>query len=235
MHGAEVAESLVSAAPAAGRSVFLAVCLGAFIGAAGTAAAEAGPHAMSFDIPSQPLEAALDAYGAASHIQILYEAALAAGRQSTAVSGVYTPDEALRRLLSRTGLDFDVTEERAVTLVPARAALLVPGAGGTAPGVAGFGHFLGGVQAGILAALCEQPRLRPGAYRVALQLRIGSSGAVQQPILLSSTGVPARDAAILDSLAHLSFSEGPPANMPQPVTLVMTPGGQGETCGEGAK
>ncbi len=238
MQVADVPESPVSAVLPSGLSVFLAVCLGALLGGAGTAVAEAArmtPQAIPFDIPSQPLEAALDAYGAASHVQILYEAALAAGRRSAAVRGIYAPDEALRLLLARTGLDFDGTEERAVTLVPARASLSVPDAGRPVPGVAGFDHFLGGMQAGILAALCAESGARPGAYRLALQVRIAPSGTVLHPVLLSSTGSPARDAAIVDSLADLAFSEGPPAAMPQPITLVMTPGGRGETCDGPAK
>jgi hypothetical protein len=42
---------------------------------------------LQFDIPAQQLDAALDAFGAISHLQVLYESALTAGRISTAISG----------------------------------------------------------------------------------------------------------------------------------------------------
>jgi hypothetical protein len=47
---------------------------------------------------------ALDAYAAATGLQVLYDGALAAGRRSNAVSGVLMPDVALRVLLEETGL-----------------------------------------------------------------------------------------------------------------------------------
>lgn len=200
---------------------------------AGAAATDVPAAPVAFDIPAQPLEAALDAYGAASRVQVLYETKLTAGRRSSALAGRYAPEAALRLLLSGSGLDFDYTEDRSVTLVPARA---VPPPVRQARSVADFGHFLGGVQAGILAALCRRPELRPGHFRMAMQLRIGPSGAVEHPLLLSSTGNSVRDAAVIDILARLSFTEGPPADMPQPVTLVLSPdpsGGAEDCAGAG--
>jgi hypothetical protein len=184
---------------------------------------------LPFDIPAESLEAALDAYGAASHVQVLYETKLTAGRRSTAVDGNYTPEAALRLLLSGSGLDFAYTEDRSVTLVLATA---VPPPVRKARSVADFDHFLGGVQTGILAAMCRRPEARPGHFRMAMQLRIGPSGAVEHPVLLSSTGNPARDAAIIDIVSHLFFTEGPPTDMPQPVTLVLSPDASGgaEDC-----
>ncbi|MDB5607895.1 MAG: Secretin/TonB short N-terminal domain protein [Bradyrhizobium sp.] len=102
-----------------------------------------------FNIPSQPLEVALDAYGAASRLQVLYETALTSGRRSTEVKGVYTQEAALRLLLSGTGLDFDYTEERAFTLVPAGPRSRA----GLNRQIADFNQFLGSVQVGVMAAV----------------------------------------------------------------------------------
>jgi hypothetical protein len=198
------------------------IAVGAWLSLASAARAEP-PPGISFDIPSQPLEAALDVYGAVTRTQVFYETALAAGRQSNQVKGVYTPYAALRLLLGGTGLDFDYTTERTVALTPARrpasnARSQVEGH----PDIGKFDHFLGGVQAGVMAALCGHPEARPGDFKVAVRFWITGSGAIANPALLASTGKPSRDLAITNILARLAFSEPPPAQMPQPITMVLT-------------
>jgi hypothetical protein len=187
---------------------------------------------IDFNIPSQPLEAALDAYGAASRWQVLYETALTSGRRSTEVKGVYTQEAALRLLLSGTGLDFAYTEERSFTLAPARPQAQ---ARQTAR-ITEFSRFLGGVQTAVMAALCRRPETRPGTFRLAMQFWIGGSGAIENPGLLNSTGMAERDAAIADALTRVAFGEAPPAGMPQPVTMVLRagpPSGKDECAGAG--
>lgn len=175
---------------------------------------------LQFNIPSQPLESALEAFGAVSRLQVLYETALTKGRRSTEVKGTYTQERALRRLLSGTGLDFDYTEERAFTLVPAQPRS--PAA--QARSIANFNQYLGTVQAGVMAALCGRAETRPGAFSLAMQFWIGDSGRIENPNLLKSTGAASRDAAIADTLAHVAFSAAPPPSMPQPVTMVLRAG-----------
>ena len=51
---------------------------------------------MTFDLPVQPLVSALETYGAVSGWQVVYDGALAKGRQSAAVKGRFAPDVALR-------------------------------------------------------------------------------------------------------------------------------------------
>ncbi len=194
---------------------------------------------ISFDIPSQSLEAALDAYGASSRTQVLYEAALAAGRRSSGIRGLYTPDAALRLLLSGTGLDFDYTAERAITLVPAKAPdPRVRAEAERHRYIARFDHFLGGVQAGIIAALCRYPETRPDDFEVAMRFWVTGAGAIANPMLLASTGKPARDRVIASILSRLSFSEPPPSEMPQPITMMLTnktSSRDGDICAEAGK
>jgi hypothetical protein len=182
-----------------------------------------------FNIPSQPLESALEAFSAASGLQLLYETALTAARHSADVRGTYTQEAALRRLLSGTGLDFTYTEERAFTLVPVRS----PAPGGQAQQLAEFNPFLGSIQAGVMAALCRRPETRPGEFRIAMQFWVGGSGKIENPRLLNSTGSSARDAAITDVLTHVALGQVPPAGMPQPVTMVLKagPASRDDDCG----
>lgn len=68
------------------------------------AQASGGDQRIAFDIPAQPLDAALTAYFRATGVQLLYDSALTAGRRSGEVRGNFTPREALRLLLRGTGL-----------------------------------------------------------------------------------------------------------------------------------
>jgi hypothetical protein len=172
---------------------------------------------LSFNIPAQALESALEAFGEQSRLQVLYETTLTAGRRSSEVKGVFARSAALRQLLSGTGLEFTYTAERAFTLTLVRTA-------GSSQIIANYNRFLGGVQAGVLAALCRNPETRPGASRLAMQLWIGHSGRIENARLLNSTGINRRDAAITEALRRLAFGQSPPSDMPQPVTMVLSVG-----------
>ncbi|MFT4090094.1 MAG: TonB-dependent receptor [Asticcacaulis sp.] len=106
-----------------------------------------------FDIPAQSLTEALMLYGRQSGIQVSADAQLVAGRRSQALSGDYTPSEALSRLLNGTGLSYRFSGNR-VTLERAPAtgeaiqlgAIRVEGATGSAGGntsVSGEGDSAG--------------------------------------------------------------------------------------------
>jgi hypothetical protein len=77
-----------------------------------------GDAPMIFQIPAQPLATALQAYGQRAGVQVLYESDSAAGRQSVAVEGEFTRNEALKLLLSRTNLEVHYTRSDAITLAP---------------------------------------------------------------------------------------------------------------------
>ncbi|MGO4711259.1 STN domain-containing protein [Bradyrhizobium sp. 2TAF24] len=195
---------------------------------AGVAHAGDGEPELVFDIPSQPLEAALDAYGAASRMQVLYETALTAGRRSAPVLGRLTREAALRRLLSGTGLVFNFTGEQAFTLVLAP----LPAPSPPLPPAAIYQPFLGRVQAEVMAALCRRAETRPGASRLAFQFWISEAGEIRAPHLLASTGETARDAAVTAALGLVSLGRSPPAGMPQPVTMVLkAESSGGDSCG----
>lgn len=86
----------------------------------------AGPALMSafaqdggvpFDIPAQPLPAALDVFAEQAHVQMLYKAEAVSGLQSTAVSGQFTPAQALQNLLQGTGLSVQSGGPNTMTVV----------------------------------------------------------------------------------------------------------------------
>lgn len=64
-----------------------------------------------FDIPAQPLAAALGAFGKQAGVQVLFDEAEVLGRQSRALQGSLTPRDALTRLLAGSGVA--ISSERA--------------------------------------------------------------------------------------------------------------------------
>ena len=88
-------------------------------------AAEAPPEPrpiFAFDIPAQPLQAALEQYSNVTGGSVVYRAALTVGRRSAAVKGIHTPEAALRMLIEGSGLVAEYTATNAVVLQPEPAA-----------------------------------------------------------------------------------------------------------------
>lgn len=71
---------------------------------------------VSFAIPPSSLTSALTAFGDRANLQVLYPADLARGVRSPGVSGSFTPQQALGRLLAGTGLSYRFTSASAVTI-----------------------------------------------------------------------------------------------------------------------
>ncbi|MEJ0037921.1 MAG: TonB-dependent siderophore receptor [Gammaproteobacteria bacterium] len=82
----------------------------------GASAAAAYAQTFKLDLPRQNLESALVKYAEATGIQLLYSARLTRGLKSTELSGEYSPEDGLRRLLEGTGLAFRFTDAKTVTI-----------------------------------------------------------------------------------------------------------------------
>jgi len=192
---------------------------------------------IAFAIPSQPLAGALHAYGRQVGIQVLYESRSAIGRQSAEVQGEYTPDEALKRLLSGTDLEVRHARPDAITLVapawqelppvnPLVTADLSIGelrvrAPGKSNDLARFQDYSDSVRTEIQRALLKNTATGSGNYRVVLDLWINSGRTIQKTALLQSTGDTARDAAVKATIQGLTISRPTPADAPQPVRAVI--------------
>lgn len=82
-----------------------------------TVLAQVDAAAVAFSIPAQDLVPALIQFRKQSGIQVAYESASVADIGTDGVSGSMTPSDALTRLLAGTGLAFEFTAERTVTLL----------------------------------------------------------------------------------------------------------------------
>ncbi|MCK0127555.1 TonB-dependent receptor [Erythrobacter sp. F6033] len=79
-------------------------CSLAAISTAATAQEAASSEARSYNIPAQSLQGALNSFAEASGSDLLYASDLVSGKQSSALVGNFTAAQALRQLLSGTGL-----------------------------------------------------------------------------------------------------------------------------------
>jgi hypothetical protein len=74
------------------------------------------PGAVTFNIPSQSLASAIQAFSQASGIEVFYESSIAAERTSSRIEGRYLPDAALQSLLGGAGFTVRFTRRNAVVL-----------------------------------------------------------------------------------------------------------------------
>ncbi|WP_152535585.1 STN domain-containing protein [Bradyrhizobium sp. Ai1a-2] len=194
-----------------------------------TIPSRADPHAsgkkaasgsLAFNIPSQPLGAALEIYARISSREVLYDGALAEGRRSSLVEGVYAPEVALQILLAGTGLwaDFKDTDFFVVGPVPTDAT--VRGSATRQP--LDHRRYYGLLQAGLRTVFCETHAV-PDSSRIAARLWIGQAGQVLQVKTLSSTGSDHMDRSVDAALRQISLGVAPPAGFAQPITIVVLP------------
>jgi len=193
---------------------------------------------IAFHIPAQSLANALQAYGERTGVQVLYESMSAAGRESAAVEGNFTPVDALNLLLTGTDLKVQYNRPDAITLalpssdqnrppasplVTADLSLGTLRVRATSDGDdAGRLHdYSESVQTDIQKALQKNTKTRGGSYRAVLDLWIDPSRTVQRTELFRSTGDQERDAAVASTLRGLTISRPAPANTPQPVRVVI--------------
>jgi len=191
------------------------------------AASRSTSESIMFDLPRQPLHVALQRYSSLTGRSVLYDAGEVAGRRSTPVHGVFSADEALRLLVRGSGMQAHFAASDAFILVPEegrRAALRAP------TGVSPHTHprFYGLVQASVTRALCANPGLAMGSYRLALRFHVNAARAIEQ-VQVHATGHGELEAEIHRRLEGLPLGMRPPVALNRPIILLIEPGdGRGE-------
>jgi hypothetical protein len=213
------------------RSAFL-VCMGMFFQAAldmGAAGQSAGQRdIVTFDIPSQPLEAALERYGDLTGREVLYNSALVVGRRATAVDGSFSPEDALSRLLEGTGLSAEFLSDGSFVLAPLPRASQ---AKADAVPVVVQQKYYARIQTSLRNAFCENNIARAGNYRVVMKFWIGQTGDLARFERLGSAGNANLDQGIDETMRGLQIGASPPAGFTQPVLVMIVPHGRGVTMG----
>lgn len=190
-------------------------------------AAASGSRARRFDIPAQPLAAALNRYASVSGWPILFHGTMVAGRISSPLQGDYEPEVALHRLLAGTGLAPVKVEAGPADAYTLKAAN--PRESDADSEAQGVDFDYGGwVQARIWQALCADARTTPGRWRSLLRFRVDADGHVHGARMFNSTGTAVRDAAVIAALQRVRMERAPPPDMLQPLTMLIVPLAQGD-------
>ncbi|SEH60497.1 TonB family protein [Magnetospirillum fulvum] len=216
------------------RSRFFAIAAACLVSASALAEPQVGER-YAFDLPAQPLDTALAVFCEVTGSQVLYESAHTAGRRTAPLRGSFTREEALRQLLDGTGLAARGTVSEAFTLVPGEPPPSQPSDHRAPPALPldlprmwrPFAAFLGAAQADIVAALCEAALLSPGMGTLSVRFRIAPSGDIAPVRLLHSSGNRLWDDAVVAALNRVTLGP-PPRDLPQPITLSIGGGSDGE-------
>lgn len=207
-----------------------------------TAGAEqADTQTIHFDIPAQSLRSALQSYISLTELSIMVPSGMTTGRTSAAIHGDYTSREALARLLQGTGLTVHFISDSiaAITVppgaasstaaVPTEPSELLPADEVTNIRANGMDYepYVALIQQEVLDALCASSITHPGDYRLLVQFRVSARGAIADVHVLGSTGMHERDVAVLRVLRSVVLDLPPPLSMPEPVTILFRPQGNG--------
>ena len=215
------------------REIAFAAYLGLLlIAGAGTAFANGTEPGglVAFDIPAQPLAAALNAYGAATGTEVFYKAALAVGRRSTAVKGTLSPHDALTILLSGTGYVSEATQGGMISIVaapPEPASLADP----PAINIGMFRPYFAVIQARLSRALCNTHDASAGSNQIVFKLWITAFGTITHVEMVTGSDDPAYNRTIVAGIEGLNLGKSPPADMPEPVIMAIYPPKAGEAPG----
>ena len=97
---------------------------------------------ITFNIPAQALAGALTRFSATTGLQVLYESDIAEQIQTAELKGSYTAEQALRKLLQGSGLNYRYSNDKTVTLE--KAPYIGPQSGATTlPAMTVTGQFVG--------------------------------------------------------------------------------------------
>ncbi|MDF0490363.1 STN domain-containing protein [Sphingomonas sp. H39-1-10] len=190
----------------------------------------AGAGRIAFDIPAQPLDAALARYFQLTGVQLLYDSAVTRGRRSSAVRGSYAPREALRLLLAGTGLVARYSGANAVFIRPAspaddsplvplgrvvvreRAPVALPAADRLA--------YYSRLEEQLQTLLRADPRTGRLSFSVTVELRVNAEGRIAGLAIRQGSGRRTTDAALVAVLDGAS-APPPPPGLVQPLAITL--------------
>ncbi len=172
-----------------------------------------------FDIPSLPLAEALRRYGELTGHSVFYETSVIAGKRSAFVRGSYTAETALKQLLVDTGVSARFVNRRSIMLM-ARPAPASRSATAPVPSLAQR-RFDGQLQRRVAQALCANPAIGTGQYRIALRFSVSGDRRIHQ-IHVRVAQRPDLEPAVRAALADLPV-DAPPPDVAQPVVIIISP------------
>jgi hypothetical protein len=173
-------------------------------------------HKVRFEIEAQPIIQALDQYSAVTGRDIFYDGALARGRRSSPLNGVFAPDLALNELLIGTGLTAKATGKNSFTL---KTAALVRA------GSLAFQSYFAHIQTKVAHAFCSRAETQSAGYDRLIRIWVASNGSVERAQLVNLSEEAQSKAGDIGEITLRGLPVGvPPEGMPQPVVMAILAG-----------
>jgi hypothetical protein len=174
----------------------------------------------AFDIPAQPLSSALATYGAATGLDVFYDADLAEKQRSTDVAGTFSPAQALDLLLLGTGYVARSTGAGVFTILRAPRTEAADLPSPIDPRI--YGSYFATIQARVSDALCAVSGMDSKPDETLFRFWLAPSGTVVRAEVIADNGDLLGDQGLAAAIHGLAIGV-PPAGMPQPVNLVILP------------
>ncbi|MEW6435847.1 MAG: hypothetical protein AB1508_01600 [Pseudomonadota bacterium] len=205
----------------------LSACLSGLLSSAALAQTQ---RTFAFDIPAQSLSSALEAYGAATHEEVFYDAALAAGRRSTMVKGVFSAPRGLEMILRGTGYMPRTTGTGMISIVPVTGAQIAEVAA-RVRALRRYDWYFAVLQKKLGRVLCDSDRSGRGNGEIVFKFWLTQSGTILRAEVIASGGDPLRDQSLTDAARGLDIGQPPPADLPEPITMAIFAPAAGEQAG----
>jgi hypothetical protein len=184
---------------------------------------------INFDIPAQPLDAALAEYFRLTGVQLLYDSAVTVGRRSVAIRGPHAPREALRLMLAGSGLVARYSRSNAAIIVPAAdrghrplvpLGRVVVREAVTAPRVSSLERitYYNLLEEELQTRLRTDERTARLVFRIVVALRVDQDGQLRDVRISRSSGRGATDRLVADVLGGAAVVR-PPIGLPQPLMI----------------
>lgn len=207
----------------------------------------AGPKDRFYDLPAQPLADALEAVATRSQISIAFEPGVVSARRSVRITGRFTPQIALQRILAGSGLVARFTGPRSAIVYDPK----LPSANAeTQPTHHAFGRrtmtfdlavvrapqtigqrdpaavsaYVHRAESTMRAMFAGDPAYRNTAFQLRIALSVDSRGRIVRVVPIRTHGGPARN----DDIARVVLGRdlgAPPAGLEQPLRFDIS--GQG--------
>lgn len=130
----DIAHSLASLSPTI-AALLLCMLAGLLCAASGPALAASSP--LEFHIGAGEATVTLNEFSRQANLQLLFDFRIVQGRKTQAVDGNFEPQDALRHMLTNTGLDFAFVNNRTLAVTPLKVASAAGSATPPLPQIAG--------------------------------------------------------------------------------------------------
>lgn len=178
-------------------------------------------QSFSFDIPAQSLGTALLAFSTVTGFELVYDSRLIGSSTSSGVRGQLFAEDAVAQMLQGSGLH--ARKIGAGTITISRDPESTQDAPRRRPERDPHAAYFAAIQESLNEAFCDGGIARVSGERLVMRFRVKPTGEIAQLELLDLSDRNRPPPAIAEALSRLTFKKPPPADLPQPLMVLIRP------------